>query len=1004
MLGRGTIGTAIGSGEGEGVAMNPVEVPTAPTREASRQGSWGRALFEAIDDAVFIHDLEGHFLDANPAACRRLGYTREELLRLTTRDIDEPEFGAAFAQRLHTQLSHGHLVCEGRHVTRDGRVIPVDINTSTIDLDGKPAVLAVMRDITERKRAEDHLRQQTQMLQSILDHMGDGVIVADENERFLVFNPAAERMFGLGSTDTTSSGWSEKYGLYLPDMETPFPSQQLPLLRAIRGEEVDEVEMFVRHARAPEGIWASITGRPLRDDQGRLQGGVIVCRDITERKRAERRLTAQVAVTQALAESATLAEAAPKILQAVCESVVWDLGAIWSVDPAWGMLHCVDLWHVPGIALTRFVEATRQTAFAPGIGLPGRVWASGEPAWVADVVPDPNFPRNGAAMVVGLHGAFAVPIRSAGLITGVLEFFGRRTRTPDKDLLEMMTALGSQIGQFIDRKRNEAEVQQVNAFLDSVVDNIPNLLFVKDAELLRFERVNKAAETILGFSREELLGKSDYDLFPRQQADFFTQKDREVLEGRRLVDISEEEIRTREGTRLFHTRKLPILDDQGEPRYLLGISEDVTEHKALEETRRQYAEAREQHARELERNNQALAKSEHRYRQLTQAALGAIVVADAQQRITLFNPAAERTFGYQEHEVLGRNLQLIMPEEYRQKHAEGFARYLATRQSRVVGRSVELRGLRRDGTEFPVELSLSAVDLGDEVQFLGVIRDLTERNRMRTAMIQSEKLASIGLLSAGVAHEINNPLAYVANNLVVLDRDTRGLLSLLEIYEQGQETLAAARPDLAERLRTLAEDMDLPYVRTNLDRLLIRTRDGVTRVTRIIQSLRNLARTAPPELQEASIPDLVEAALEIIRGQLRRRGIEVEQQYADVGKLRCVPNQVGQVLVNLLVNAMQAVEARDNADGGRIRVSAQRADDEVLIEVADNGCGIDPRDLPRLFDPFFTTKPVGEGTGLGLSISHNIVTGHGGRIEVDSRRGEGTRFRVFLPLNPHVPT
>src|SRR5262249_16956768 len=188
------------------------------------------------------------------------------------------------------------------------------------------------------------------------------------------------------------------------------------------------------------------------------------------------------------------------------------------------------------------------------------------------------------------------------------------------------------------KKEAQDKIQRVSAFLDSIIANIPNLAFVQAAQDLRFQRINKALEDLLGIGRQDLLGKSDYDFFPKEQADFFTAKDREVLRGKKLVEIPEEEIQTRQGVRVFHTRKLPILDDRAAPRYLLGISEDATERKALEEARRQYAEAREQHAQELEATNQALTESERRYRQLAEGALDAIVVADQEGRVTLFNP------------------------------------------------------------------------------------------------------------------------------------------------------------------------------------------------------------------------------------------------------------------------------------------------------------------------------------------------------------------------------
>ena len=172
-----------------------------------------------------------------------------------------------------------------------------------------------------------------------------------------------------------------------------------------------------------------------------------------------------------------------------------------------------------------------------------------------------------------------------------------------------------------------------------------------------------------------------------------------------------------------------------------------------------------------ERAEQALRASENRYRQLTEGTRDAIVVADQQGVITLFNPAAQTIFGYSEPDVRGQPLTILMPEEYHEGHRGGFQRYLETREARIIGRTVELRGRRKTGDTFPLEMSLSTIDLPEGVGFLGAIRDLTERQRLQGRIIQAEKLASLGLLSAGVAHEINNPLAYVTNNLAVLERD-----------------------------------------------------------------------------------------------------------------------------------------------------------------------------------------------------------------------------------------
>ena len=197
-----------------------------------------------------------------------------------------------------------------------------------------------------------------------------------------------------------------------------------------------------------------------------------------------------------------------------------------------------------------------------------------------------------------------------------------------------------------------------------------------------------------------------------------------------------------------------------------------------------------------ERAEAALRTSERLYRQLTEGILEAIVVADERGRIKLFNPAAQRAFGYAEHEVLGQPLSLLMPPEDREAHEQALRHYVETRKARSIGPTTERQGRRKGGEVFPMELSLSAIELPEGIVFLGAIHDLTERRRMQAMIVQAEKLASLGLLSAGVAHEINNPLAYVANNLAVLERDCRGLSEVLEAYEQAHPCWRRPAPSL----------------------------------------------------------------------------------------------------------------------------------------------------------------------------------------------------------------
>src|SRR5262245_42184865 len=177
--------------------------------------------------------------------------------------------------------------------------------------------------------------------------------------------------------------------------------------------------------------------------------------DITERKRAEQRLMLQHSVTQILAEAATLEEATPKILQTVCTFLQWEFGALWTIDQEAGALRCVEIWHGESVKVPQFEAICRECTFLPGIGLPGRVWSSREPAYIPDVVHDPNFPRASIAASEGLHAAFGFSILLEGDVFGVMDVFSQEIRQPEQELLDMMTALGSQIGQFIERKRAE---------------------------------------------------------------------------------------------------------------------------------------------------------------------------------------------------------------------------------------------------------------------------------------------------------------------------------------------------------------------------------------------------------------------------------------------------------------------------------------------------------------------------------------------------------------------
>jgi signal transduction histidine kinase len=265
---------------------------------------------------------------------------------------------------------------------------------------------------------------------------------------------------------------------------------------------------------------------------------------------------------------------------------------------------------------------------------------------------------------------------------------------------------------------------------------------------------------------------------------------------------------------------------------------------------------------------------------------------------------------------------------------------------------------------------------------------LAEQNQAlreaQAALVQNEKLAGLGRLAAGMAHEINNPIAYVSNNLTVLRRDMLAAMEVLDAYRQG-------RADDAKRL---AEEMDLAYFQENLTRTCDRSLDGLQRVRDVVQNLRDFARLDEAEFKEADLNAALESALEILRHESKAKDIRLQTHFEPLPPVLCHPGKINQVFLNLLLNAVDAsgpggtVTARTRLDGAN----------GVVVEIEDQGCGIKPEHLAHLFEPFFTTKPVGQGTGLGLSVSFGIVRDHGGVIEVASEVGRGSTFRVRLPL------
>ncbi|RVU43354.1 ATP-binding protein [Rubrivivax rivuli] len=291
--------------------------------------------------------------------------------------------------------------------------------------------------------------------------------------------------------------------------------------------------------------------------------------------------------------------------------------------------------------------------------------------------------------------------------------------------------------------------------------------------------------------------------------------------------------------------------------------------------------------------------------------------------------------------------------------------------------------------------TLAAVVAGHSpAQADGDASDLSRQlSQAQQQLMQSERLASIGQLAAGVAHEINNPVGYIFSNIGTLERYLADLFRMLAAYEAAEPQIAGtpAGREVAE----LRESIELGYLKDDIPNLMAETLEGVRRVRKIVQDLKDFSRVdARKDWEWADLHRGLESTLNIVNNELKYKA-DVVREYGQLPEVQCLAPEINQVFMNLLVNAAHAIEQAR----GTITIRTGVTDDaQVWVEISDDGCGIPPERLPRIFDPFFTTKPVGQGTGLGLSLSYGIVQKHHGNIEVRSLPGQGSTFRVSLPV------
>jgi PAS domain S-box-containing protein len=383
----------------------------------------------------------------------------------------------------------------------------------------------------------------------------------------------------------------------------------------------------------------------------------------------------------------------------------------------------------------------------------------------------------------------------------------------------------------------------------------------------------------------------------------------------------------------------PVLNDAGEPTLLIAESVDVTQH---------------QHAM------LALAKREQRLRALIDTTQDAVVFTDAGAHIVEFNPAAQRMFGYSLDEVMGRKVNLLMPSPYATEHDEYIKHYERTGQAKAIGRIRVVTARRKNGEEFPIELSVTEVRVDEEVRYGAFIRDISEKTKLQQELVQKERLAVIGTTAATFAHEVGNPLNNMHLRVQLLER---------------------------QALRDGLDDRIVGGLRT--------IKDEIHRLNGLLREFRALSRRQDLELEPVDLKSLIDLVVDLHLEGSANPSIRVNRHLSrSLPTIRASSEKLQQVFLNLCKNAVEAMP-----EGGQLTILAEGDRERVVIDISDTGVGI-PADLD-VFQPFKTTKP--QGTGLGLAVVRHLVELHGGSVSYRSQPKRGTTFTIVLPLEPPAP-
>ncbi len=826
------------------------------------------------------------------------------------------------------------------------------------------------KEIAERERAEDALRKTEAIahkLALVASRTDNAVIITNAEARIEWVNDGFTRI----TEYTLEEVVGRTPGSLLQGEETD-PATAALMRRNILAGGGFQAEV-VNYTKSGRKYWIAIEVQPIHDEAGRLTNFIAVESDITERKRDQRRMEAQYLTMQVLASGPRLDEAIPGLLSSIGQALDFDAGEFWAVDHSGGFLKLESSpWMSNRISFDWRTDSIGMR-LPRGVGLAGRVWSSGCSSWISDLTDDRGkyLVRRELAAASGLRSAFSFPVAAseAGPILGVMTFLSREPLACDDALLRAMTILGRQIGLFVERRRAEAELKQVNARLNALLNASTQVSIIATDPDGLITVFNSGAERMLGYSAGEMIGATTpVMIHDREEVRLHAaQLSREFgmsVEGfgtfvelarRGGHDVGEWTYVRKNGSRLpVLLAFTAVFDAEGQINGYLGIATDLSE--------RQRAERR-------------LRSSESRFRRLVESNIFGVVFGDIDGHITDANDAFLEMVGYSRGEMLDGRLpwDALLPSS----KIASVRRCLVELKLRGRCNPYEVLCLRKDGRTMPVMVGVALLDeslpMGPGSPVVAFCLDLTERRQLEDQLRRNaDELADANARKneflAMLGHELRNPLAPIRNAVKIMKQ-----------RDSNDPTLRWAREVIDYQMRQMAQLVDDLLEISRVTRGKVRLQCEVVDVATIVAYA-------------------VETSRPILDSHRHHFSISMPP-----GPIHVQADQVrlAQVLSNLLNNA-----AKYTDEGGQIRLLVSVEGPSVVFRVRDNGMGIPPEMLSRVFDLFTQIDRSLDrskgGLGLGLTLVRSLVEMHGGSVMAQSDGpGKGSEFTVILPLWKH---